>query len=142
MEKETIARINELIKEIEKLPKGYISTKNIRGNIYYYHQWNENGKKASKYLNQEELLELDALLKQRQQLEQELKALKLGYNVSYTLMHLNQKVVDLLFDDRGFIKATGTIYALNHLPVGSLDNKGNLSFSNLITLESSETLKH
>ena len=131
MEKETITRINELIKEIEKLPKGYISTKNIRGNIYYYHQWNENGKKASKYLNQEELLELDALLKQRQQLEQELKALKLGYNVSYTLMHLNQKVVDLLFDDRGFIKATGTIYALNHLPVGSLDNKGNLSFSNL-----------
>ena len=131
MEKETITRINELTTEIEKLPKGYISTKNIRGNIYYYHQWNENGKKASKYLNQEELLELDALLKQRQQLEQELKALKLGYNVSYTLMHLNQKVVDLLFDDRGFIKAIGTIYALNHLPVGSLDNKGNLSFSNL-----------
>ncbi|MBO4667543.1 MAG: HipA domain-containing protein [Bacilli bacterium] len=101
MEKAVIERINELNKEITKLPKGYISIKKIGGNIYYYHQWNEDGKKVSKYLNQEELLKLNALIKQRQELEQELKALKFGYNISFTLMHLNQKVVDLIFDDKG-----------------------------------------
>ena len=131
MEKEVIERINALTNQIAKLPKGYISVKKIGGNIYYYHQWNEDGKKVSKYLNQEELLKLDALIKERQLLEQELKALKLGYNISFTLMHLNQKVVDLLFDDKGYIKATGNIYAINHLPVGSLDDKGRLSFANL-----------
>ena len=131
MNKEVIERINALTNQIAKLPKGYISVKKIGGNIYYYHQWNEDGKKVSKYLNQEELLKLDALIKERQLLEQELKALKLGYNISFTLMHLNQKVVDLLFDDKGYIKATGNIYAINHLPVGSLDDKGRLSFANL-----------
>ena len=131
MEKAVIERINELNKEITKLPKGYISIKKIGGNIYYYHQWNEDGKKVSKYLNQEELLKLNALIKQRQELEQELKALKFGYNISFTLMHLNQKVVDLIFDDKGYIRAAATVYDVNHLPVGSLDDKGNLSFSKL-----------
>ena len=131
MKKEIIERINELTKEIAVLPKGYISTKNIGGNVYYYHQWNEDGKKVSKYINQEELLNLDAFIKQRQLLEQELKALKFGYDSSFTLMHLNQKVVDLFFDDKGYIKSIGTLYNANHLPVGSLDTKDSLSFSNL-----------
>ena len=131
MEKAVIERINEINKEIAKLPKGYISVKKIGGNIYHYHQWNVDGKKVSKYLNQEELLKLNALLKQRQQLEQELKSLKFGYNISFTLMHLNQKVVDLIFDDKGYIRAAVTVYDVNHLPVGSLDDEGNLSFSKL-----------
>lgn len=42
---------NELLqvrKEIEELPKGYISKKNINGKTRYYLQWNENGKKNAK----------------------------------------------------------------------------------------------
>lgn len=132
MEKTIIERINELNSQISKLPKGYISTKTIGGNIYYYHQWQENNKKYSKYLSEEELLKLDALIKQRQLLEQDLKALKKGSSLSYTLMHLNEKVVDLFFDDNGRIKSIGSIYSVNHLPVGVVDEKGNINNINLI----------
>ena len=38
MNKEEITRIKELKQKIKALPKGYISTKNIGGSIYYYHQ--------------------------------------------------------------------------------------------------------
>ena len=131
MEKETIALINDLNDKIAKLPRGYISVKRIGGVFYYYHQWSENGKKLSKYLNNEELLKLDALIKERQKLEQELKALKRGYITSFTLMHLNEKVVDLLFDDKGYIKGTGTLYSIEHLPTGSFDNKRGLDSDNL-----------
>ena len=132
MDKVLIERINELKKEINKLPGGYISTKNIRGSIYYYHQWKENGKQYSKYLNEEELVRLDALIKRRQQLEQELKALKKGNASSYTLMHLNAEVVDLLFDENGRIKGIGDVYSLDHLPVGAIDEKGRLNQDGLI----------
>jgi len=131
MNKETIEKIKELNDKINELPKGYISTKNIGGNIYYYHQWNENGKKLSKYLSEEELLHLDALIKKRQELEQELKALKRGYTSSFTLMYLNEEVIDLYFDDNGYIKGTGTLYSFVHLPIGAFDNN-NIITSNLI----------
>ena len=132
MNKDIIERTNELIEEIAKLPKGYISIKKIGGNIYYYHQWNENGKKISKFINSDEIIDLDNLIKKRQQLEQELKALRRGYISSFTLMHLNEKVVDLFFDDNGYIRAIGIIYSFEHLPVGSVDNKGNIINSNII----------
>ena len=38
---ELLAKISELTKEIEKLPRGYISQKAINGKVYYYHQWSE-----------------------------------------------------------------------------------------------------
>ena len=132
MNKDIIERTNELIEEIAKLPKGYISVKNIGGNIYYYHQWNENGKKISKYISDDEVINLDNLIKKRQQLEQELKVLKKGHVSSFTLMHLNEKVVDLFFDDNGYIKAIGTVYAIKHLPIGSINEKGNINSSNLL----------
>lgn len=132
MDKIVITRINELKKRIEELPSGYISTKTIGGNIYYYHQWGEKGKKYSKYLTEDELFKLDPLIKERQQLEQELKALKKGFDVAYTLMHLNEKVVDLFFDENGRIKATGVVFSLNHLPIGVIDEKGQFNNEHLV----------
>lgn len=132
MDKELINRIKELKEAINKLPKGYISAKNIGGNVYYYHQWNESGKKNSKYISTDELLELDSLIKQRQILEEELKALKKGYVSKYTLTHRNEKVIDLYFDNNAHIKGVGTIYDSNHLPIGSLDEKGNINNNNII----------
>ena len=35
----------KLQKELEQLPAGYISRKNIKGKVQYYLQWRENGKK-------------------------------------------------------------------------------------------------
>ena len=124
--------------QINALPKGYISTKKIGGNIYYYHQWTENGKKYSKYLSQEELEKLNPLIEERQKLEQELKDIKRGYSdedlISYTLMHLNVKVIDLFIDrESGLIRSFGSLYSPEHLPLGAIDEKG--FFNNRILIE-------
>ena len=50
--------IEALEKEIEALPVGYISKKNIHGKIRYYRQWTESGKIKSQYIKEEELEEL------------------------------------------------------------------------------------
>ena len=39
-----MASINELLLELESLPKGYISTKHIHDKDYFYLQYKENGK--------------------------------------------------------------------------------------------------
>ena len=47
---------NELLqvqKEISELPIGYISKKTINGKTKQYLQWTENGKKKSKYVDDE-----------------------------------------------------------------------------------------
>ena len=54
-EQRWLDEIASLKKQIEELPSGYVSKKNINGKIYYYHQWSENGKKKSKYLKGEEV---------------------------------------------------------------------------------------
>ncbi len=41
------AMIEDLEIQISMLPIGYISKKNINGNVYYYQQWTENGKVKS-----------------------------------------------------------------------------------------------
>lgn len=123
MKQEDINKIKELTERIRKLPKGYISTKKIGGNIYYYHQWSEDGKKYSKYLNESDLQTLNPLISERQQLERELKLIKKGYQSAdtlfCTLMHVNDRVVDLTISlETGQILATGDIYAQQLLPIG------------------------
>ena len=62
---ELLAKISELTKEIEKLPRGYISQKAINGKVYYYHQWSENGQKKSRYLKDDELAALSVEISRR-----------------------------------------------------------------------------
>ena len=69
-------RIEMLEQEIAALPIGYISRKNIRGKVKLYHQWTENGKKKSKYLNDDTAAELSALIEKRRSLEIELRELR------------------------------------------------------------------
>lgn len=66
----------QLEKEIGKLPPGYISRKTINGKIRQYHQWTENGKKKSKYLNDEAATVMAELIEKRRKLQQELKETK------------------------------------------------------------------
>lgn len=64
-------RLLELENELASLPKGNISTKNIRGKARLYLQWNENGIQKNKYIkkaDQERLLEQ---VTRRQELERE-----------------------------------------------------------------------
>lgn len=125
MKQEQFERLTELKKEIDTLPSGYISTKEVKGIVYYYHQWSESGVKKSKYLNNEEFEKLFPLIEKRKKLEEEYRLIKKGYDVSKlilcTLMHLDEKVIDLYIDvETGFIKKTGKQYNLAHLPVGVL----------------------
>ena len=69
-------RIAMLEQEIAALPIGYISRKNIRGKVKLYHQWTENGKKKSKYLDNNTAAELSALIEKRRCLEKELRELR------------------------------------------------------------------
>ncbi len=69
-------RIAELEQEIATLPVGYISRKNIRGKVKLYHQWTEDGKKKSKYLDDDAAAEFSALIEKRRSLEKELRELR------------------------------------------------------------------
>lgn len=69
---------NELLqvqKEIAELPAGYISKKNINGKTRYYLQWTENGKKKSKYVDDELAEELRAKIERRRELQKREKEL-------------------------------------------------------------------
>lgn len=75
-------KIRELETAISKLPVGYISKKTINGKIKKYHQWTENGKKKSKYLDDDSAAEMEALIEERRKLQQELRELKKELPVS------------------------------------------------------------
>ena len=66
-------KIERLEEEISELPIGYISKKNINGKIRQYHQWTEDGKKKSKYLDSETALVVAERIAKRKELEKELK---------------------------------------------------------------------
>ena len=137
MNQEKVKAIKEIKERINKLPKGYISIKEINGNIYYYHQWSIDGKKQSKYITGDELASLNNQIEERQKLEEQLKIIKKGYEtsnvLSCSLMHINIKVIDLkLSRDTGLIIDVGNIYSFSHLPVGTTNNKNELNKSDLI----------
>ena len=69
---------NELLqvqKEIAELPAGYISKKNINGKTRYYLQWTEDGKKKSKYVDDELAEELRVKIERRRELQKREKEL-------------------------------------------------------------------
>ncbi len=109
---ELLAKISELTKEIEKLPRGYISQKAINGKVYYYHQWSENGQKKSRYLKDDELAALSVEISRRKELQAQLKRLRSKpkktqsevTQMQYVFMHQRIAVCDIELDD-----ATGSI---------------------------------
>ena len=69
-------RIKELERQINDMPSGYIKSRKVNGNEYYYHRWTEDKKQKEKYLSADEAETLSAQIKQRRALEKELKELK------------------------------------------------------------------
>ncbi len=69
-------RIAELERQIESLPKGYISRKVISGKPRFYRQWVENGKLRSQYIKADELESVKEQLERRKAYQQEVKDLK------------------------------------------------------------------
>ena len=66
-------RIEALEAEIAALPIGYISKKTINGRVRLYHQWTEEGKKKSKYLDDETAEQMRILIEKRRELQKQLK---------------------------------------------------------------------
>ena len=66
-------QIEALEAEIAALPIGYISRKTINGKVKQYHQWTENGKKKSKYLDDQTAAQMQTLIEKRRELQQQLR---------------------------------------------------------------------
>lgn len=70
-----MSNYSELKQKLEQLPKGYLSKKNIQGKTRYYLQCREGNRIISHYVKESELTKLIASLKERKQIEEELKKL-------------------------------------------------------------------
>lgn len=65
---------NAMQAELDKLPKGYISRKQIRGKQACYLQWREKDKIKSRYIPAVELPGVIKQVERRRQLEQSIRA--------------------------------------------------------------------
>ena len=66
----------KLQKELEQLPAGYISRKNIKGKVQYYLQWRENGKMKSRYISRNDLEAVEQQIAKRKKLEAAVERLR------------------------------------------------------------------
>ncbi len=65
--------ISDLITRLNTLPKGYLSKKKIKGKIYFYHQYLENGKIVSHYIPSNKVEEFKNNINERKRIEKELR---------------------------------------------------------------------
>jgi hypothetical protein len=61
---------------IAELPAGSISRKTINGKVYFYHQWQENGKTQGYSVSEEEAAEIKIQIEKRRALQKELRVLE------------------------------------------------------------------
>ncbi len=62
--------------ELQELPRGYISKKNIRGRVSYYLQYREGEKIVSRYISSEDVPNIEVQVKRRKQLEDSIRRVK------------------------------------------------------------------
>lgn len=68
--------IAKLEAQVEAMPKGSVAKKSINGKTYYYHRYNENGKRTEKYIDFDSVDTLREQIDERKALEAQLKELK------------------------------------------------------------------
>ncbi|MBE7067371.1 MAG: hypothetical protein E7385_07465 [Ruminococcaceae bacterium] len=68
-----IDKKNNIEKEMKFLPKGYISKKNIKGNMQYYLQRREGTRIVSSYINKDEVEDISSKIEKRKQNSKELQ---------------------------------------------------------------------
>ncbi|MCR4660914.1 MAG: AAA family ATPase [Clostridia bacterium] len=68
--------LDTLKEELETLPKGYISKKNINNKIQYYLQWSENGGKKSKYIDESVVDILREQIERRKVIKKKIKGIE------------------------------------------------------------------
>ena len=70
----------EILKKIETLPSGGLTTKTIRGKAYTYYQWTENGKQHSRIVKEEEYDNLKNQIEERKKLQTQVSNLEIYKN--------------------------------------------------------------
>lgn len=88
--KEKLEHIETLTRQLAAFPKGYISKKTIGGNVYYYHQWSENGVKQSRYLRDDEINPLAEQINRRKGLQEQIRSLKAKSKTAQTAKQRNE----------------------------------------------------
>ena len=69
-------RITKLKKMIAELPPGSISRKTINGKVYFYHQWQEDGKTKGYPVSEEKAAEIKIQIDRRRALQKELRGIE------------------------------------------------------------------
>lgn len=71
----------EILKKIDSLPSGGLTTKTIRGKAYTYYQWTENGKQHSRIVKENEYENLKQQIEERKTLQTQLSNLEIHKNL-------------------------------------------------------------
>ena len=71
----------EILKKIDSLPSGGLTTKTIRGKAYTYYQWTENGKQRSRIVKEDEHEYLKQQIEERKSLQTQLSNLEIHKNL-------------------------------------------------------------
>ena len=75
---------DEILKKIDSLPSGGLTTKTIRGKAYTYYQWTENGKQRSRIVKEEEYNNLKNQIEERKNLQAQISNLEIYKNKDVT----------------------------------------------------------
>jgi len=93
-------RISDLKRQIAELPAGSISRKTINGKVYFYHQWQENGKTQGYCVSEKEAAEIKTQIERRRALQKELRALeKKSNSVASVPIHDDSFKTVIVFGD-------------------------------------------
>jgi len=94
-------KLSILLKELNTLPRGYISKKTISGKTYYYHQFKLNGQNVSKYIKPAELSALTEKIERRKEIENEIKRIESsGRNITAPATRAMDLTGSLMMADR------------------------------------------
>ena len=112
--------IEDIRRQLAKLPKGYISRKIIGGKERFYLQWREDGKVKSRYLRPQELPAAEAQVSARKALENKLRTLTAGFAPA---MQVAEEPFEYGFKPLYYLKWNDTVIA-------KIDPSFNVHFSN------------
>lgn len=77
-EYERLSRMkSKMSEEYAALPKGYISKKNIRGNVCYYLQHREGSRVVGQYIKEEDVTDYEAKIERRRSLKKTISDIEL-----------------------------------------------------------------
>ncbi len=91
-------QLKELNQKLEIYPKGTITTKTVKGKVYHYHRWSENGKRKEKYIAEKDLLYMIEKIEERKELETKKKDLEIKSKKPWYEFKTNVLVGPLLRD--------------------------------------------